>query len=282
MKRFLRTIFSASRWILAAGLAAAAIYAGGACGNDACENAATHKQNCLKEREDAGAGTETATSTVDCSGATECDAVLRPRLRLRRDHRVLYGRPRRQPARRLPHQVREGHDPLTAGPPSSRTHCGTGVGAWQTLRQAKMALALSGSPRTARRPRRRPRRRRRPRGSPRRSRRRRSRRRWSRSRSAGRRRNRGADALDLAVLGADAGRCCSRSAIAPAVAAIEPGDEPPRLSTPRQHRAHLLQPSARARTRHDEPPHWVKQSASGSPAGFPATRSRITEQSNWL
>ncbi len=75
MKPPRRSIFSAFRWILAAGLAASAVYAGGACGNDACENAATHKENCLKEREDAGAGTETATSTVDSSGATECDAV---------------------------------------------------------------------------------------------------------------------------------------------------------------------------------------------------------------
>ena len=75
MKPPRRPIFPTLRWILAAGFAASAIYAGGACGNDACENAATHKQNCLMEREDAGAGVETATSNVDCSGATECDAV---------------------------------------------------------------------------------------------------------------------------------------------------------------------------------------------------------------
>jgi hypothetical protein len=62
------------RWVLAASLAALAIYSGGACGNDACENAFTHMQDCLMDRVDAG-GTETATSTVDCSGATQCEAI---------------------------------------------------------------------------------------------------------------------------------------------------------------------------------------------------------------
>jgi hypothetical protein len=75
MKPSRRSLLPILRWILATTLAAAAIYAGGACGNDACENAATHKQSCLMEREDAGGGTETATSTVDCSGATQCDAI---------------------------------------------------------------------------------------------------------------------------------------------------------------------------------------------------------------
>jgi hypothetical protein len=75
MKPSRRTVLPYLRWVLAAALATFGIYAGGACGNDACENAATHKQDCLKEREDAGGGTVTATSTVDCSGATECDAI---------------------------------------------------------------------------------------------------------------------------------------------------------------------------------------------------------------
>jgi hypothetical protein len=67
-------IFSLLRWVLPAGFAAAAVAAGGACGDDACENAYTHMQACLMERVDAG-GIETATSNVDCSGSTQCEAI---------------------------------------------------------------------------------------------------------------------------------------------------------------------------------------------------------------